>query len=171
MNLQATVLVLLGVTVMAPTLAVEPASNARLDEVARLGRRVMPFDLEKTLHVFSKTKQGGIQQVIAKDPANQEQIELIRAHLGKIAAEFKQGTFSDPTKIHGKNMPGLSALKNAEPGAIDIRYRELENGAEITYVTENPELIEAIHRWFEAQLSDHARHATEHHPNHMQHHQ
>lgn len=149
--------------------AAEPASASRLDEVARRGRQVMPFSLERTLHIFSKTQQGGLQQVVAKDPADDAQIKLIREHLGNIAKEFQQGNFAGPATIHGDDMPGLAALRNAEPGAIDIDYRELAKGAEIEYRTTKPALVDAIHRWFDAQLSDHARHATDHHPHHRMH--
>lgn len=65
--------------------AAESASEARLDEVEHHGRHVMPFNLEQTLHVFSKTPSGGIQKVVAKEALDSEQINLIRAHLSKIA--------------------------------------------------------------------------------------
>ena len=62
-------------------IASEKASDdARLDEVAQRGSHVMPFALEQTTHVFSKTEKGGVQQVIVKDKANTEQIKLIREH-------------------------------------------------------------------------------------------
>ncbi|WP_235185894.1 aspartate carbamoyltransferase [Methylomarinum vadi] len=169
MKRNITVIAMLSGVLCGELNAAEPASDSRLDEVARRGRQVMPFSLERTLHIFSKTQQGGLQQVIAKDPADDTQIKLIREHLGNIAKEFKQGDFADPARIHGDNMPGLAVLRNAEPGAIDIDYRELENGAEIEYRTTKPALIDAIHRWFDAQLSDHARHATDHHPHHQMH--
>ncbi len=161
----------LTVTNTLPVVAVEPATNDRLDEVERLGEHIMPFDLNQTLHVFSKTKQGGVQQVISKIPSDANQIALIRDHMKEIAIKFKKGDFTDPTKVHGKNMPGLNELKNAEPGSIAIQYLELINGAEITYSTNTPTLISAIHQWFDAQLSDHARHATDKHPHHMMHNQ
>jgi len=149
--------------------AVETASEARLDEVAAKGRMVMPFNLEKTLHVFSKTKQGGVQQVIVKDPSNKAQISLIKTHLSKIYADFKTQDYSDPEKIHGADMPGLRALKNAKSGALSLQYRELSRGAEITYTAKKPELVKAIHQWFDAQLSDHARHSSMHRSHHMMH--
>lgn len=149
--------------------AAEKASDKRLDEVAKRGAHVMPFSLEQTTHVFSKTEKGGVQQVIVKDSANTEQIQLIREHLSKISREFMQGDFSDPARIHGEDMPGLAELKAAKPGRIKIAYRELANGVEIDYSTDDPKLIEAIHRWFEAQLSDHARHAMPGHPHHQMH--
>lgn len=37
------------------THATEPIDEKRLDDVAERGTYVMPFDLEKTTHVFSRT--------------------------------------------------------------------------------------------------------------------
>ena len=147
-------------------LAVEPASEARLDEVVSHGIHVMPFDLEKTLHVFTKVEKGGVQQVIVKDKNDAEQIALIRQHLSKISTEFNQGDFSNPVKIHGDKMPGLDALKKAEKGTLSIIYKELPDGAQIDYTSEKSDLVAAIHQFFEAQLSDHARHAVSSHINH-----
>ena len=143
------------------------ATEARLDEVERLGRHVMPFNLEQTLHIFSKIETGGLQQVISKDPLADDQIKLIREHLTKITKDFKQNNFSDPEKIHGKDMPGLKALQAAKKGEISIQYQEILEGAEILYTTDNLDLVDAIHQWFDAQLNDHARHATMH--QHMHH--
>lgn len=145
------------------TWAGEKATEARIKEVAERGRHVMPFNLEQTTHIFKKVPTGGIQQVIVKDKANTVQIKLIREHLSKIAREFKAGNFSDPVKIHGKNMPGLEKLRNAKSGEYKVTYKELANGAEIDYVSKKPELVTAIHQFFDAQLSDHARHATSGH--------
>ena len=150
-------------------IASEKASDARLDEVAQRGSHVMPFALEQTTHVFTKTEKGGVQQVIVKDKANTEQIKLIREHLTKISHEFKQGDFSNPAKIHGDTMPGLDELRKAKPGQIKIDYKELADGAEITYSTDDANLINALHQWFDAQLSDHARHAVSGHANHSMH--
>lgn len=150
------------------TNAENKATEARLDEVERLGRHVMPFNLEQTLHVFSKIKTGGLQQVIVKDPLAKDQINLIREHLTQIAKDFKQSNFSDPEKIHGKDMPGLKALQAAKKGDISIQYQEIPEGAEILYTSDNLDLVNAIHQWFDAQLSDHARHATMHHQMHHQ---
>ena len=142
------------------------ANEARLDEVVARGVHVMPFDLEKTLHIFTKIENGGVQQVIAKDKNDAAQISLIRQHLSKIAKEFNQGDFSNPVKIHGDKMPGLEALRSAEKGALSIIYKELPDGAQINYTSKKPDLIAAIHQFFEAQLSDHARHAVSGHTNH-----
>lgn len=145
--------------VAATAQGVQPADPVRLDEVVERGAKVMPFSLDKTLHIFDKTGTGGIQQVVAKDAGDQDQIALIRQHLADIAARFVQGDFSGPVRIHGQDMPGVKELS---AGAAQVRftYRDLPNGGQIEYVTKAPELVEAIHRYFDAQLSDHARHAV-----------
>ena len=148
----------------------QKADEKRLDEVAQHGMHVMPFDLEKTTHVFSKTPKGGVQRVVVKDKSDTEQIRLIRAHLSEISGDFKRGDFSKPARIHGEDMPGLAELKSAKPGQIKIQYEELPDGAQIGYSTSSPELINAIHQWFDAQLSDHARHAVPGHSHHHMHH-
>lgn len=141
----------------------------RLVEVERRGKQVMPFSLEQTVHVFTKNTQGGVQQVKVKDTANVQQIQLIRAHLTKIAHEFKQGNFADPLAIHGEAMPGVKALQQARPKQLNINYQALTDGAEISYSTQHPRLVLAIHQWFDAQLSDHARHAVAGHAHHTMH--
>ncbi len=152
------VLSLLLFSAVETVCAIEPATPARLDEVAGRGSKVMPFNLEKTLHIFDKIEKGGLQQVIAKDANDVEQIELTRKHLADIAAGFAKGDFSGPQRIHGADMPGLKELS---AGAKQVRfvYQDLPNGGQIEYLTDVPELVTAIHRFFDAQLSDHARHA------------
>jgi len=139
-----------------PVQATEMESGTRQEEVARRGARIMPFSLERTLHIFKKTESGGIQQVIVKDPSDISQIGLIREHLSKISKEFAQGNFSDPASIHGNDMPGLLELEKAPSDQIKIEYKEIPRGAQIEYVSASPELIHAIHKWFDAQLADHA---------------
>lgn len=137
--------------------------DQRQAEVARRGAQVMPFDLQRTQHVFSKTADGGIQQVRVRDSSDREQITLIRQHLSTIASAFSAGDYSGPMRIHGTDMPGLSLLRQAKPGDIRIDYTDLVDGAQITYVSTQEEYVEAIHQWFNAQLHDHGRHATGHH--------
>jgi hypothetical protein len=169
-NDRAIISMLFALLAIIPAHAMEKADEKRLDEVAERGAHVMPFDLEKTTHVFSKTPKGGLQKVVVKDESDTEQIGLIRAHLSEISKDFKHGDFSKPARIHGEDMPGLAELKSAKPGAIKIEYTELPDGAQISYSTSSPKLINAVHRWFDVQLSDHARHAVPGHPHqHMQH--
>jgi hypothetical protein len=140
--------------------AILPAQT-RQEEVAAKGAKVMPFDLEQTTHVFQKLDDGGLQKVVVKDPANKKQITLIQTHLKEESERFRKGDFSDPAKIHGEDMPGLAQLK-AGAAKVDIRYTDLPDGAQIRYTAKDPKLVAALHRWFDAQLSDHGHHATGH---------
>ena len=140
--------------------AILPAQT-RQGEVAARGAKVMPFDLEQTSHVFQKLGDGGLQKVVAKDPSNKKQIALIQSHLKQESEKFRRGDFSDPAKIHGEDMPGLAELK-AGAKQIEVRYSALPDGAQIRYTTKDPKLVAALHRWFDAQLSDHGHHATGH---------
>ncbi len=134
--------------------------ETRQEEIAEKGAEVMPFDLEKTTHVFEKTETGGVQKVVADDPNDAEQVALIREHLEEEAAAFRRGDLSDPSEIHGEEMPGLKEL---EAGAkeMDIRYSELPDGAKIEYETSDPALVTALHTWFDTQVSDHGDHAED----------
>ncbi len=147
-----------GVSLALLTTAILPAQTRQAD-VAKRGAQVMPFDLEQTMHVFQKLKDGGLQKVVVKDAGNKKQIALIQSHLKEAAEKFNKGDFSDPAKIHGDDMPGLAQLR-AGAKQINIRYSALPDGAQIRYTTNDSKLITALHRWFDAQLSDHGHHAT-----------
>jgi hypothetical protein len=132
----------------------------RQAEVAEAGSMVMPFDLDRSTHVFEKTDFGGIQ-VVASDDADAEQIRLIRDHLAEEAERFARGDFHDPAMIHGDDMAGMHALVVGHE-RIAITYRDVDDGGEIRWESEDAELIEAIHAWFDAQVSDHGEHAQAH---------
>lgn len=140
----------------------------RQAEVSHRGGEVMPFDLSATMHVFSKTSDGGIQRVIAKDPADATQVRKVREHLRDLCARFRRGDWSGPKHIHGADMPGLPQLEQARPGQLSVVYADAKAGAQLTFRSRDSKLVEAIHRWFDAQLSDHGPDAMEerHHPHH-----
>jgi hypothetical protein len=130
----------------------------RQAEVAARGAEVMPFDLDATTHRFERTETGLVQTVTADDPDDGEQIALIREHLEDEASRFAAGDFDDPAAIHGEDMPGLTTLRDGA-AEIDIQLEQLADGARLVYTTEDPGLIEALHQWAEAQVSDHGDHA------------
>jgi hypothetical protein len=138
----------------------------RQSEVAERGKDVMPFSLPATTHIFSKTGDGGVQQVIAKKADDTAQVSLVRQHLQEIRTQFLKGDFSGPSDIHGKDMPGLAELREAKPGQVAIAYKDVQGGAELTYKTPNASLVAALQKWFDAQLSDHGKDAKEGLANH-----
>ncbi len=135
------------------------ATRERQTEVAERGAEVMPFDLDATEHKFVKTPTGGVQRVVAKQADDAWQVATVRAHLAEIAREFANGDFSDPRAIHGAEMPGLATLEAAGK-RLNVMRVEIAGGAEIRYLGADAEIVAAIHDWFDAQVSDHGRHAT-----------
>lgn len=132
--------------------------DTRQAEVADRGAEVMPFDLDRTTHVFTDRPDGGIQTVMADQPDDAEQVRLIREHLREEAAAFAQGDFADPATIHGEEMPGLAVLR-AGADRIAVQYQDLPAGGQVTYTTDDQVLVDALHDWFAAQVSDHGGHA------------
>ena len=147
-------------------LATAAQDAQRQAEVAKRGADVMPFNLKATTHIFTTTADGGIQRVVAKSAADTAQVKLVREHLRDIQAQFLKGNFSGPTHIHGAEMPGLAELEAAKPGQIAIDYKDVDAGAELSYRTADARLVLALHRWFDAQLSDHRDDAMAGHPHH-----
>lgn len=139
------------------------AGEDRRAEVAARGALVMPFDLERTTHVFEPDGSGGVQTVVADDARDTEQIALVRRHLREEAERFARGDFGDPAAIHGHDMPGLAELERGH-AAIDVSYADVERGARITYRTDDADLVDALHDWFAAQVDDHGAHAQGGHP-------
>jgi hypothetical protein len=124
-------------------------------QMAARAQQVMPFDLQRTTHAFTQTPDGGIEKVVADDPDDTRDIELIQSHLRREAENFRHGNYSDPAKIHGMDMPGVSSL---EEGAsrVNVAYASLPDGAQITYTSKEAALVAAIHAWFDRQTGDHA---------------
>ncbi|MET0964733.1 MAG: aspartate carbamoyltransferase [Noviherbaspirillum sp.] len=161
-----TLLSFLPAACLATTALSTWAAPARQAEVAARGALVMPFDLQATSHVFTKSRNGGLQQVLVRNPKDATQLRLVRSHLREIAGRFEKRDFSAPAQIHGEAMPGLAELGQARPGEITIHYRDLANGAQIRYATSNPALVNVLHQWFDAQLGDHVADAMEGHAGH-----
>ena len=133
--------------------------HTRQQEVAARGAEVMPFDLDRTTHRFEPRPWGGVQTVVADEP-DAEQVDLVRAHLQKEAERFSRGDFDDPMAIHGMEMPGLAELKEgAAQGRVEIGYAEVPTGARLTYRAGERGLVDALHAWFQAQVTDHGSHA------------
>ena len=135
-------------------------NHVRQAEISKRGSEIMPFDLAATTHVFTKNSRGGTQKIVTKQPKDELQVNLIRQHLQEIRTRFLNGDFSGPAYIHGQKMPGLDELQAAQPGAIAIEYKNISGGGQLTYTTNETPLISALHRWFDAQVTDHGKDAV-----------
>lgn len=128
------------------------------DHAAHLGASMMPFDLGRSTHVFTPTRNGGIQDVVSKD-GDAAQVALIRGHLRKEVAAFTRGDYTDPVSIHGQAMPGLATLQSGA-SRVRVGYEDIANGARVRLTTQQPKLVDALHQWFAAQVNDHGADAT-----------
>ena len=165
-HIMKTLVVSLSLFVAALSLPALAADTQRQAEVAKLGADVMPFSLKATNHIFTKSADGGTQRVVARNAADAQQVKLVREHLRDIQARFLKGDYSAPSHIHGAEMPGRADLQAARPGQVDIAYKDVKAGAELTYRTADARLVAALHQWFDAQLSDHGADAMAGHMHH-----
>jgi hypothetical protein len=127
------------------------SAGAHRADVEHESRGVMPFSIDLTKHLFTPTANGGTQAVLVPD-GDGKQIALARSHLRKEPAAFARGDYSDPAAIHGSAMPGLASLQRSR-GKIQVSYADVSNGAKIVFVTQDAQLVDALHRWFSAQVS------------------
>jgi hypothetical protein len=115
--------------------------------LAAIGAPVMPFNVHSTTHVFQENQSGGIQQIVAKDSNDKALVAAIRSYLEAEAERFGNGDYSGPFK-------GVRNLKAVKPGQIAITYRNVPAGAAVDYVGRDAAAVNAIHKWFDAQISD-----------------
>jgi hypothetical protein len=80
---------------------------------------------------------------------------------GPEACRFARGHYCDPAAVHGDDMPGLAELAEGG-GDIRVVYQPADAGGRIAYMSSTPALVDAaLHRWGEAQTSDHGDHAEQ----------
>lgn len=156
MRREALILSVCALLWAAPTIADEAAAHRA--EVEHESVRVMPFSMDRTKHVFTPTASGGTQAVLVRG-GDAKQIGLVRSHLRKESDAFARGDYSDPAAIHGSEMPGLASLERSR-GKIQVSYADVVAGAKIVFVTQDAQLVDALHRWFAAQVTDHGSHAA-----------
>lgn len=148
------------------TPAVEKISPKQIDEVQQRTQQAVPYTLDQAQLTFTKTVHGGVLHVVAKSADNAQQIKFIQANLLKMASDFRKSDFSVTEHIHGANMPGLAQLKMAKTDDIKYEYQALPNGAQIHYSTEYPQYVQALHEWFDVQMSEHNNEIVPEHINH-----
>lgn len=143
---------------LAAAQAMDPtqhAQHARQAQVHANAHEVMPFEIGKVEHVFRMGETGGVMRVVLRDAADADQLEPIRRHLKEQAGRFAAGDFGAPSHLHGPAMPGLAELSTGSAN-VRVAYAELPDGAEIRFEASDIATVTAIHRWFGAQLSEHA---------------
>ncbi|MCI0617447.1 hypothetical protein L0244_31115 [bacterium] len=121
--------------------------------VAR-GNKAMGFDQEKTTHHFLMKDDGGIIQVEANDPQDQESRNAIRGHLSHIAVLFSKGDFDIPMFIHDRMPEGVPVMKELKD-AITYKYEDIDRGGKVILASQNEDAVKAIHDFLRFQIEDH----------------
>jgi acylphosphatase len=115
----------------------------------------LPYAVDRALEGFVKTANGGIMQIVAKSADDTQQIKQMQQYLRQTADEYKKGDFSSTERFHGTDMPGLAQMKAAKADAIRYEYKALNNGGQIVFSSEDPQLLNALHAWIDAQIKEH----------------
>jgi hypothetical protein len=117
--------------------------------------QLLPYAVDQALEGFAKTADGGIMQIVAKSADDTQQIKRMQQYLRQTAEEYGKGDFSSTERFHGTDMPGLAQMKAAKAGEIKYEYKALNNGGQIVFSTEDPQLLNALHDWMDAQIKEH----------------
>lgn len=128
-------------------------SEAEFSEMQGRGEVTMGVDQYTSTHLFDALPNGGRIE-LQRNEVDPEGVEQIRSHLQQIAGAFGEGDFSDPTAVHGHEMPGTAVMAERKD-AITYSYAELARGGEVVISTDDPEALEAIHAFMAAQRGEH----------------
>lgn len=142
------------VSFFATAQAQEPDAGKHASNSAD-AHQLLPYSVERALEGFAKTANGGIMQIIAKSADDAQQIKPMQQYLRQTAEEYGKGDFSSTERFHGAHMPGLAQMKAAKAGAIKYQYKALNNGGQIVFSTEDPQLLNALHAWIDQQIKEH----------------
>jgi hypothetical protein len=123
-------------------------------EVNARGDHAMGFSHEKTTHHFRLSKDGGSIEVQADDKNDIESRDQIRDHLKHIIGMFSAGNFEMPMFIHDQVPPGVPVMKKRKK-QITYELENLESGGRVRLLSQNPEVVKAIHDFLRFQITDH----------------
>lgn len=117
--------------------------------------QALPYAVDQALEGFASTPTGGIMQITAKSAKDSQQIKRMQQYLRQTAQEYRKGDFSSTERFHGTHMPGLAQMKAAKTDQIQYQFKALPNGGQILFSTEDPQLLDALHAWIDAQIKEH----------------
>ncbi|HSH05853.1 MAG TPA: hypothetical protein VLL52_25270 [Anaerolineae bacterium] len=110
----------------------------------------LPYDPARTTSFFQPLDNGGRQTIMVKNRDELQQLGLVQQHLINNKTTFDTGDFSHFEAIYGSDMDNLAQVK-ANWQSITAVYNPMPNGGQISYLTDNPDLVIAIQGWLEAQ--------------------
>jgi hypothetical protein len=109
------------------------------------------YDLKAVTERFTKTPNGGVLHVVAIESSDAKQIGLIRSVLKQRADDFAGQYKRSRNQPMGPTKPGLATLLAASAGDLEITYLEIRGGGDVRFSSAVPELVSAVHQWFDAQ--------------------
>lgn len=128
--------------------------DAHLAEVNARGEAAMGFSQTETTHHFRLTRDGGLIQVEAKDPADAANRDRIRQHLAHVARMFAEGNFDTPMLVHARTVPGTPAMSRLK-AEIVYGFEETERGGRVRITAKSAKALAAVHEFLRFQIEDH----------------
>ena len=128
--------------------------DAHLAGVNARGEAAMGFSQTETAHHFRLTRDGGLIQVEARDPADAANRDRVRQHLARVARMFAAGDFDTPLLVHARTPPGAAAMSRLK-AEIVYAYEETERGGRVRITARSAEALAAVHEFLRFQIEDH----------------
>jgi len=128
--------------------------DAHLAGVNARGAAAMGFSQTETAHHFRLTRDGGLIQVEAKDPADAANRDRVRQHLAHVARMFAEGNFDTPMLVHARTVPGVPAMSRLK-AEIVYAFEETERGGRVRITAKSAEALAAVHEFLRFQIEDH----------------
>jgi hypothetical protein len=153
-------LLLLGaLTLGYRSLLAQSSADSGFAGVQARGAAVMGVDQYTSHHVFEDLPDGGRIVLVRNDTADAAGTRTIRAHLRAVADSFARGIFSDPERVHAREVPGTPELARLRDR---VRYQvsDRPGGAELRITTTDPPALAALRQFLAFQRQDH--HAAGH---------
>lgn len=122
-----------------------------------LGRaaEVMNLDAALLTYQVAPNDRGGSVTVEVNSDFEFEEIGKLHKYLREQQARFREGDFGAERRIHGDDTPGLDALERGHDRLM-VSYVDLPTGGTLTFRSDDPELVAAVHEWLNRVVIDFA---------------
>ena len=137
----------------------QSSTDSAFAAVQDRGAQVMGVDQSTSQHVFQDLPDGGRIVLVREDTADAAGTAAIRTHLRAVADSFARGIFSDPARVHARDIPGTADLGRLRD-RIHYAVTDKAGGGELRITTTDPAAIAALRRFLRFQREDH--HAAGH---------
>jgi hypothetical protein len=150
---------IVGLSAATKSLIAQSATDSAFAAVQARGAEVMGVDQYTSHHVFEDLPDGGRIVLLRDDTADAAGTATIRTHLRTVADSFARGIFSDPARVHAREVPGTADLARLRD-QIHYDVTDRAGGAELRITTTDPAAIAALRQFLAFQRADH--HAAAH---------